>query len=252
MNFIWAVFKRELRSYFVSPLAYTAIATFLALMGALFLMSLNAYEALRIRSATTLRPVPGAESLVKDLLGNDIIWSLVLIVPLLTMRLLAEERRQHTAELLLTAPMTTRQLILGKFLGSLFILSAMLGMCFWMPLLMRLWGDADPGPIVTGYIGAFLYGAFLLAVGLLASSLTESPFQSAILAFVFLAILNMSGFAVAAVPVIGPGLEQFSPLTNLISLAQGTIQTQAVIYFLSLTVFMLDLTARVVDSQRWR
>lgn len=252
MKFIWAIFKRELRSFFVSPLAYTAIATFLALMGVLFLLSLNAYENLRIQSATRLRPVPAAEALVKDLLGSNVIWSLVLIVPLLTMRLLAEERRQHTAEMLLTAPMTTRQLILGKFLGSLFMLVMMLGLCFWMPLLMRMWGDADPGPIITGYLGAFLYGGFLLAVGLLASSLTESPFQSAILAFVFLALLNMSGYAAAAIPYIGQGLEQFSPLTNLKALAQGTIQTQAVIYFVSLTVFMLDLTARVVDSQRWR
>lgn len=252
MNFVWAVFRRELRSYFVSPLAYTAIATFLMLQGILFFFALNQYERMRISAATRLVNVPGAEQIVRDFLGNDVMWSQVLIVPLLTMRLLAEERRQHTAELLLTAPMTTRQLVLGKFLGAWLILVLMLGLSAWMPILVRAWGEADPAPVYTGLLGALLYGSFLLGLGILASSLTESTFQAAILAMTLLAAVNIAGVAVTSLPYIGQSLEQFSPMSNLVSLARGSIDSQAVVYFVTLTWFSLDLTARVVDSQRWR
>jgi len=252
MSQVWAVFKRELKSYFVSPLAYTAIASFLFLMGVLFVFSLNSYEASRRAAAQQLQQVQGAEALVRDIFGGNVMWALIFIVPLVTMRLLAEERRQHTAELLLTAPMTTRQLVLGKFLGAVFILAVMLALIGWMPLVLRLWGDADPAPIWTGILAALLYGSFLLAIGLLASSLTESTFVAAIIALGLLALVNWGGVAVGQIPIVGPGLEKFTPVENLKALVRGTIETQAVVYFLSMTMFVVDLTARVVDSQRWR
>ncbi len=253
MRFVWALFKREVKSYFVSPVAYTAIAVFLAIQGVLFMAALSQYQRLVIKAATNpLLQVPGAEAIVRSMFGSDLIWALLLIVPLLTMRLLAEERKQHTAELLLTAPMTTRQLVLGKFLGSTFVLVVMLLLAGWMPLLLRAWGDADPAPIVTGYLGALLYGMLLLAIGLLASSLTDSAFLAAFLALVFVVVLNVAGNMASQVPVIGQNLQQLTPTANLGRLAQGVIDSQAVIYFLSTTAFVLDLTARVVDSQRWR
>jgi len=252
VNQVWAVFKRELKSYFVSPLAYTAIAAFVVIMGILFLFTLSSYQNSIRAAGQLLRQVPGAGILITDLLGNNVMWALIFIVPLVTMRLLAEERRQHTAELLLTAPMTTRQLVLGKFLGAVVILVVMLALLAWMPLIARLWGDADPGLVWTGYLGAFLYGAFLLAIGLLASSLTESTFIAAIIALGLLTLVNWGGLAVGQIPVIGPGLEKFTPVENLKLLTRGTIETSAVVYFLTMTAFVVDLTARIVDSQRWR
>jgi ABC-2 type transport system permease protein len=253
VKFVWAVFRREVKSYFVSPLAYTAIAVFLIIQGVLFAAALNTYQMLRIRAAQNpLMEVPGPEALIRDFFGTDVIYALLLIVPLLTMRLLAEERKQHTAELLLTAPMTTRQLVAGKFLGSVFILVVMLVLALWMPALVIAWGDADTGVLLTGLVGAFLYGAFLLAIGLLASSLTESPFVAAILAMCFVAGFTWVGTQAAELPYIGKNLDRFTPLTNLGVFAQGVFDSHAFVYFVSMVLFVLDLTARVVDSQRWR
>ncbi len=253
MNFVWAVFKRELKSYFVSPLAYVAIAVFLLVQGLLFAWALRAYEMARIRAASNpMAQVVPVETLIRSLLGDDLIWALFLIVPLLTMRLLAEERRQHTAELLLTAPMTTRQLVLGKFLGSTAVLLVMLGLTAWMPLTLRMWGNCDPGVIMAGFLGAVLYGAFLMAVGLLASSLTESIMVAAFITLLLVAVINVLGPLASTLPYIGGSLEQFTPVGALQRLARGVLDSQALIYFLTCTYFVLDLTARVVDSQRWR
>jgi ABC-2 type transport system permease protein len=250
---VWAIFKREVRSYFASPLAYAAIAVFLIILGVLFAWALGSYATARLQAAQNpLMQVPGVETMVRNLLGSDIIWALFLIVPLLTMRLLAEERRQHTAELLLTAPMTTRALVAGKFLGATFVLVVMLALSAWMPFLLHLWGGCDPAVIWTGYAGALLYGSLLLAIGLLASSLTESVMLAAFLSLLFVAIVNVAAPLAGQVPVIGPTLEQFTPVQNLNKIARGVIDSQAVVYFVTVTLFFLDLTARVVDSQRWR
>lgn len=250
MNFVWAVTKREVRSYFVSPLAYTAMAVFLIIEGVLFKFSLTAYET--SRTLKQLTQMPGPEVLVRGLLSTDITWALLLIVPLLTMRLLADERRQHTAELLLTAPMRTFDMVVGKWLGSAFVLLLMLVLTLWMPLVLVLWGKCDWAPILTGYLGALLYGGFLLALGLFASSLTESPMVSAMLSLLFVAIVNVAGMMMIRIPYLGQSLDQFTPQSSLERLATGVVDSQAIIFFLSVTVFLLDLTARAVDSQRWR
>ena len=253
MSFVWAIFRRELKSYFVSPLAYTAIGVFVAFQGTLFFMALGQYEHLRLSAATNpLVEVPGAEMIVRSFLGEDVIWTLLLIVPLLTMRLLAEEKRQHTAELLLTAPMTTRQLVIGKFFGSCAILAVMLLITTWMPALLLGWGNIDPAPMITGYLGALLYGALLLAIGLLASSLTDSSMLAAFFALLMMALVNLGGVLAQKIPYIGQNLEQFTPSANLTLLARGVLDTQPLVFFAAKILFILDLTARVVDSQRWR
>lgn len=252
MNFVWAIFKREVRSYFVSPLAYTAITVFLAMMGVLFYAALNQYNMQRLQAAQKLQTMPGPEVLVTDFLGSDTIWALLVIVPLLTMRLLAEERKQHTAELLLTAPMSTRHVVWGKFLGSAFVLVCMLALSLWMPLTLWYLGDADPARIWSGYAGALLYGSFLLALGLLASSLTESPFLAAFMALLFISLASVAGVGARLIPLIGGELSLFTPDENLRTFAAGVIDSQAVVYFLTMTLLLLEITASVVDSQRWR
>jgi ABC-2 type transport system permease protein len=252
VNFVWAVFKREVRSYFVSPLAYTAMAVFLMIMGVLFFAALNAYNQQRLMALRTLAKVTPPESLITSLLGDDAVWALLIIVPLLTMRLLAEERRQHTAELLLTAPMTTRHIVWGKFFGSVFMLMCMLALTAWMPLTLVRLGDADPSRVWSGYIGALLYGALLLSLGLLASSLTESPFLAALIALLLTAVASVAGGLAEMIPVVGSELRQFTPAENLATFASGVIETQAVVFFVTVTAFLLEITAGVVDSQRWR
>lgn len=253
MSRVWAIFKREVRSYVSSPLAYAAVAVFLAIQGVLFAYALGAYTQARIRAAANpMVQLPPVEALVRNSLGDDIIWALLLIVPLLTMRLLAEERRQHTAELLLTAPMTTRALVAGKFLGALAVLATMLAASAWMPIALYVWGGADPAVIWAGYLGALLYGSFLLAIGLLASSLTESIMLAAFFSLLLVILVNVASPLAVRIPHIGPSLEQFTPVQNLHAIARGVLGSQPLVYFVTMTLFVLDLTARVVDSQRWR
>ncbi|RMG48620.1 MAG: hypothetical protein D6718_01465 [Acidobacteria bacterium] len=253
MRFVWTLFRREVKSYFVSPLAYTATAVFLLIMGVLFYLGILAYEGARVRAAANpLAELPGAEQLVRNLLGADSTWALLIIVPVLAMRLLAWERSQHTAELLLTAPMTTFQLVLGKFFGVLFVWAVMLALSCWMPITLLVWGKADPAPMWTGYLGLFLYGAFMLAVALLASSLTENPILASFLALLFMAGVNVLGALAPKVPLIGDNLELFTPAGNLALLTGGVVDTQAVVFFVSTTWLLLFVTAQVVDSQRWR
>ncbi|NJN64394.1 MAG: ABC transporter permease [Acidobacteria bacterium] len=253
MNFVWAIVRREVKSYFVSPLAYTATAVFLVIQGVFFVAALAQYNRIRVQAAQNpLLQVPGAEDIVRSFFGTDVVYAVMLIVPLLTMRLLADERRQHTAELLLTAPMTTRHLVVGKFLGSVVVLLLMLVLSCWMPILLYFWGDADIGVIALGFVGALLYGSFVIGVGLLASSLTESAFVAALLALLFIAGFTWLGSQATELPLIGKNLDQFTPLTNLGLLSQGVLDTHALVYFLTMIAFVLDLTARVLDSQRWR
>jgi ABC-2 type transport system permease protein len=253
VSFVWAILRREVRSYLVSPLTYTAIAVFIVFQGVAFFFALGEYERMRLSAAQNpMMTVPGTESLVRGFLGHDIIWTMLVIVPLVTMRLLSEERRQRTADLLLTAPLTTRQLVIGKYVGALCLLVAMLVLTAWMPLLLGFWGDIDHAPLLTGYLGAFLYGALLIAIGLLASSLTESVMIAAFLTLLMIAGVNVAGVLATEVPIIGYSLEKFTPSGNLQLLAQGVIDTLPLVFFASTIAFVVELTARIVDSQRWR
>ncbi len=253
MRYVWAIFRRETRAYSVSLMSYTAVTVFLGLQGVLFWLALRNYQRIHFQAVQDPRiEVPTAGFLAQSFLASDIVWPLLLIVPLLTMQLLAGEKQRHTAELLLTAPMTTRHVVLGKFFGSVAMLVVMLLLMGWIPLVLRIWGNADPAPIAVGFLGALLYGSFLMALGLFASSLTESPFQAALLSLLLLAGVFASGEFVQYLPFVGDGLVQFTPMANLGILARGVLDTQSVIYFVSLTVMMVELTARTLDSQRWR
>jgi ABC-2 type transport system permease protein len=134
----------------------------------------------------------------------------------------------------------------------MFVLLVMLAMMSWMPLFLVIHGGADPARFYSGMVGAALYGGTLLALGLLASSLTESPFLAALIALVLTAVASVAGGLAELIPVIGSQLRQFTPGENLGTFASGVVETQAVVYFATVIAFLLEITASVVDSQRWR
>src|SRR5262249_11387779 len=169
---IWAIARRELYSYFVSPIAYVVGALFLVVSGFLFSIILGLSN----------------EASMRSLFGNYAVIFLF-IVPALTMRLLAEEQRTGTMELLLTAPVRDSQLVLGKFLGAFLLLLGILAVTAIYPLVLVLAGNPDRGPILAGYLGVILQGAAFLAIGLFASSLTQNQVIAALLAFVILLLL---------------------------------------------------------------
>ncbi len=237
MRTVQAVAWKEIQVYFGSPTAYIVGLIFLAVTGFFFVLDLG-------------DPFPEA-SLSNFYFGATII--LILLAPALTMRLLAEEQKLGTIELLLTSPVRDWEVIVGKYLASLVFLMSMVALSLYYPLLLFLFADPDPGPIYSGYIGLVLYGAAALSIGILTSTLTSNQ----IIAFVVAAgVLLLLFFANTGADVVG-GI--WSTLVNEIGMRshfddfdRGVIDTKHIVYFLSVTAFFLFLSIRALESRRWR
>lgn len=226
---------KEFKSYLSSPMAYVVIGIFLVLTGVFFATS----------------PDTLMETSINGFLGSGSIL-LLLLASVLTMRLLAEERKMGTLELLLTAPVRDSELILGKFLGSLSILIVMLALTFYYPILLMLFGDPDMGPIATGYLGLLLLGGTALAVGIFASSLTSSQIVAAVVAGGILFALYFIGMAASFLPEApGQFLSFFSLSYYFPDFMRGIIDTRGIIYYLSITALFLFLAIRSLENSRW-
>jgi len=226
---------REFKSYMASPMAYIVTGIFLLLTGFFFQSSTATY------SQTSIIGFLGIGSIL-----------LLLLASVLTMRLLAEERKMGTLELLLTAPVRDSEVIAGKFLGSLGMLTAMLVLTFYYPLLLMWFGDPDMGPIATGYLGLFLLGGVSLAVGLFASSLTSNQLVAAVVAGGILCALWFIGMAADLLPeALGEVINYVSLSYHFPDFMRGVIDTRGIIYYLSITVLFLFLAIRSLESSRW-
>ncbi|HLI27951.1 MAG TPA: ABC transporter permease [Chloroflexota bacterium] len=236
MRNIWAIARRELYAYFVSPIAYVVGGLFLLISGFLFSLILN------LSSEATMRPLFGNLSVI-----------FLFAVPFLTMRLLAEEARSGTLELLLTAPVRDSQLVLGKFLGALLLVLAILACTAIYPAILLLAGNPDRGPILAGYLGIVLQAAAFLAIGLFASSLTQNQIIAAMLTFVILLLLWLSdALGNYTGGRIGDLFRFLSITRHLDEFPRGIIDTRHVVYFLSVIAVALFLTVQSVQSRRWR
>jgi ABC-2 type transport system permease protein len=184
-------------------------------------------------------------------LNSTIIF--LFVVPLITMRTYSEEKRSGTIELLMTSPITDYQIVIGKFLGALSLYAAMLGITLIHIGVLFAYGSPEWKPVLTGYLGLLLLGGCFVSVGLFFSSLTRNQIVAGMFTFAVLLLLWVidwvGGFA-------GPSLEK---LTSYLSLTghvedflRGVIDTQHVVYYLSFITFGLFLTAKAVDSERWR
>ena len=236
MGNIWAIAQRELQSYFVSPVAYVVGALFLLISGFLFSIILS----------------QSSEASMRPLFGNFAVIFLF-IVPGLTMRLLAEEQRTGTLELLLTAPVRDAELVLGKFLGVVLLLLILLTITAIYPAILLLAGNPDRGPILAGYLGVILQGAAFLAIGLFASSLTQNQIIAALLTFVILLLLwlaeALSQFTGGRV---GDLFRFLSITRHFDEFPRGVIDTRHVLFFLSVIAASLFLTVVAVQTRRWR
>lgn len=237
MKNVWTIMSRELKSLFVSPVPYVVSAMVLALMGYLF-------AAILIQSR---------DSSLRTLFSN-MIFVLVILAPALTMKLLAEEQRMGTIELLLTAPVHDWQIVLGKFLGSFVLFVVMLlGPTLWYVLILQVFGSPDYGPIASAYLGFILIGAACLAIGVFVSSLTQSQVIAFIVGFV---ILLLMWIADSAVGVLGPGglsdaLTYLALPRHFNDLFSGVVDTTDVVYSLSMVAIFLFLATQVLQARRW-
>ena len=231
-----AIAERELKAYFVSPIAYVITALFLLISGYLFsVILLNTNEA-------TLRL----------LMGNlSVIW--LFITPALTMRLLAEEARTGTIELLLTNPVRDVEVVVGKYLGALALLLVMVAFTLYYPALLLILGNPDRGPMIAAYLGLVLQGAAFLAIGLMASSLTENQIVAAVLTFAILLIMWLSESVANFIGKPASDIMRYlSVSSHSQDFARGVIDTTHVIYFLSIVAAALFLTFLSLQTRRWR
>ncbi len=233
---VLTIARRELEAYFVSPIAYIVTAAFLVISGYLFsLILIDLHQA----------------SL--EILFANIIVTLLFITPLLTMRLLADEQRMGTLEVLMTAPVRDWEVVVGKFLAALGLFGVMLLFTLSYPFLIwRFGGSPDPGPIISGYLGLLLIAGAMLAIGTLTSTMTSNQMVAAVLCFGILLMLWLVDAASRVAPSLAGLLTELSLRERYLDFARGAINLEDVVYYLSLVAGALFIATRVLESRRYR
>ena len=249
------VFKKEMRLYFGSPVAYVVFTFFLLISGWFFSQIFLFYSDASMRSF--MQPQFGQnlnviENVMRPLFTN---MSVVLLffIPMLTMRLFAEERKAGTFELLLTYPVRDGAVLAGKYLAALGLYAIMIGLTLLYPGIVVYFARLEWGPILTGYLGLLLMGATFIAVGVFASSLTENQIVAAITTFGALLIFWILGWSADyAGGTAGKVLQFLSILEHNDSFSKGVLDTKDVLYYLNFTVLALFLTLRSLEARRWK
>jgi ABC-2 type transport system permease protein len=255
MTPVQAMIAKELRGYFVSPIVYVVGAVFLLIFG--FLSYL--YIVFAGAQAIQLMQMQGiAQINLNDLVFRNLFASmrfvLLIILPILTMRLFAEERKLRTFEFLMTSPIGIHEIVAGKFVSVFLIFLGLLGLTGLVPAVLMLFSDFDWNPVLTGYLGMALLGALFLAVGVFASALTENQIVAAFVSFgILLTIWLISGLgALLGDTTAGHVISYVSFMEHYDRLVRGLIDTSDLVYFGSSLILMLFLTHRVVESARWK
>jgi ABC-2 type transport system permease protein len=251
---ILAIAHKELKSYFASPIAYVVLAMFALLFGYFFLTMLAFFQ----RQSMQMMGMGGPQSmninqqLIRPLFMNASVIVLF-VLPMITMRTYAEEKRSGTIELLLTSPLTDFQIIMGKFLGAMALYAAMLAVTIIHVGILFAFGNPEWKPVVTGYLGLLLMGGCFISVGLLISSFTSNQIVAGMVTFaVFLMLWVINWIGTFSGPTIQAVLNYLSITEHFDDFTRGVLDTKHLIYYISFIAFGLFLTARSVDSERWR
>ncbi|MFZ0430767.1 MAG: ABC transporter permease subunit [Acidobacteriota bacterium] len=251
-----AIIGKELHTLFVSPIAYVVLAVFFGVSGYFFEIILSFYvqqSAMRqFGQSSFAMDVP---SLVMQSYFGVLSTILLFVLPMITMGILAEERKRGTIELLLTSPITRLQLILGKFSAAMIFLAVMLAPAVLNLLLILTYSDPRPpvSPYLTGLLGAVLLGGALLAVGIFISSLTENQIVAAAATFgVFIILWVLDASAASSTTFWNETLRYLSVLNHYEDFTKGVLDTQHVVFYLSFIFLGLFLTSLSMESEKWR
>jgi ABC-2 type transport system permease protein len=237
MRKVLAITLRELRSYFDSPVAYIVLVSFLLIAGWIY------FSTLFLMGRADMRPFFAPSLFSPSML-------LVILVPAITMRLIAEERKTGTIELLTTMPIRDSEVIIGKFLAALGLIAAALLLTLAYPLTVASLGPLDWGPVLSGYLGLLLFSASLLSIGILCSTLTSNQIVAFIVSFLTCATLYYIYWLQFFVPGFLASLfELISVSFHLDNMARGVIDSRNVLYYLSLTAGGLLLAVRSLEAQ---
>jgi gliding motility-associated transport system permease protein len=249
MRNILAIAGKELRGYFSSPIAYIVIGLFALIFGWFFYVPLSFFN----RQSMQMSMGMGGSLNINQMLIAPMLTNagvvILFLMPMITMRTYSEEKRSGTIELLLTSPVTDTQIILGKFLGVLGLYGALLAITFIHTGLLFIYGSPAWKPVVTGYLGLFLMGASFLSIGLLISNQIVAGIAT-FAVVLMLWVINWMGSFVG--PTAQAVLSHLSITDHLDDFARGVLDTKHLVYYLSFIAFGLFLTAKAVDSERWR
>ena len=256
MSNILAIAQKELKSYFASPIAYIVIGLWALLYGYFFAAILHFFvqQSMQMNQFGMQGPqsMNVNQQLIRPLLQNVNILVLFLM-PMVTMRTYAEEKRSGTIELLLTSPVTDFQIIMGKFLGAMALYACMLAVTLIHIGLLFVYGHPEWKPLVTTYIGLLLFGGCFVSLGLFISSLTKNQIVAGMVTFaVFLLLWIITWIGSFSGPTVDKITQYISILDHLDDFGKGVLDTTHLIYYLSFITFGLFLTAKSVDSERWR
>ena len=254
MRNILAIAHKELKSYFSSPIAYIVIGFWALLYGYFFIAILQFF----VRQSMQMSQFGGPQSmnvnqqLIRPLLQNVTILDLFLL-PMVTMRTYAEEKRSGTIELLLTSPVSDFEIIMGKFLGAMALYTVMLAVTLLHIGLLFWYGRPEWKPIVTAYLGLRLLGGCFVSLGLLISSMTKNQIVAGMVTFaIFLMFWVITWIGSFSGPTVDKLTQYLSIIDHLDDFNKGVLDTSHLIYYLSFITFGLFLTAKSVDTERWR
>jgi len=254
MSNILAIARKELNSYFASPIAYVVIGAFALIFGLFYVSLLNWFvqQGMQMGQMGMGGPVNVNQQMIRLLLQNTAVV-ILFVLPMVTMRCYAEEKRSGTMELLLTSPVTDFEILMGKFLGALALYGCMLAVTFVHLAILFRYGNPDWRPIAAGYLGLLLLGGSFISVGLLMSSLTRNQIVAGMVTFGLVLLLWIVDWIGSfAGPRVEAVVSYLSITGHLDDFAKGVIDTKHVVYYLSFITFGLFLTAKSVDSERWR
>jgi len=246
---ILTIAKREFRSMFLSPLAWVILAVVQVILAWSFFSSVDVFFNIQ-SDLTTIKNAPGVTDLVVSPLFEVASIVLLMIMPLLTMRLISEEKRNKTMSLLLSAPVSITEIVLGKYLGLLFFIVTLLFMITLMPLSLSMGTELDFIKIFSGALGLFLTLAAFGAAGLYMSSLTDNPMIAAISTFGLLLLLWMINVNSASISGDASVLGYLSLQTHFTALLRGILNTRDIAYFILFIFGFIVLTIRQLETQR--
>ena len=255
MRSAWIIAKRDLGSFFNSPIFYIVTTVFLIIYSFIFFNILNffSFQSFQAGQFQAMGMNLNLNEMVVEPSLQNMSVILLMIIPIITMRSFADEKKMRTFRLLLSSPVHLREIILGKFLACMIVVAVMISISSYSVGFLFLLGEPEPGPIVTGYLGILLMAGCFVSVGIFASSLTDNQIVAAVLTFGFSLFMWIIGWsAQAAGSTTGQVLQYLSIVDHLERFLKGLVNTSDLVYYLSFILFNLFLCHRVLDSNRWR
>jgi len=255
MRNAWVVAKKDMGSYFNSPVFYVVTTVFLVIYSFIFFQILTffSFQSVQAGQFRGMNVGLNLNDMVIEPSFHNMAVTLLLMIPVLTMRSFADEKKSKTYALLLSSPVRLREIVFGKFLACMTVVTMMVLLSSYCMGFLLMLGEPEIGPIVTSYVGILLMSGCYVGMGVFASSLTDNQIIAAVIAFGMSLFMWIIGWASqAASAEMGEVLQFLSLVEHMQRFMKGIVDTSDVVYYLSFILFSLFLTHRVLDSERWR